>query len=52
MMLMMSVMIELALPLPVHDFPLMEKGDPAQQHQHVAFHFFLAQGILRILDYF
>ena len=40
------------LRLPVHHFPLVEKGDPAQEHQHVAFHFFLAERVLRILDYF
>ena len=42
----------LACALPVHHFPLVEKGNPAQEHQHVAFHFFLAERVLRILDYF
>ena len=36
------------LVLPVHDLSLMEEGNPAKQHQHVAFDFFSAQRVLRI----
>ena len=40
------------LVLPVHDLSLMEEGNPAKQHQHVAFDFFSAQRVLRIPYYF